>query len=221
MTNAQLYPIHNQVCWLSAERCLFWEDERILIVSDLHIGKTGHFRKSGIPVPQKIYKDDLHRLLAQIMYFKADRLLIVGDLSHSRSNKELDLFARWRKDFPLLKIDLVKGNHDILDSNWYTANNITVHDEELRVKNFCFRHSPETIDTKEIRNNCYYFSGHLHPGVHLRGVGKQSLYFPCFYFAKNHCVLPAFSYFTGSYRVRPAEGEKVFVIVEGSVVEVS
>ena len=221
MTNAQLYTIRNQVFWLSAERCVFWEDERMLIVSDLHIGKTGHFRKSGIPVPQRIYKDDLHRLLTQIMYFKADRLLIVGDLSHSRSNKELDLFARWRKDFPLLKIDLVKGNHDILDTLWYRENDIHLHEIELIIKQFRFCHHLEPGAGSGLTNPYYHFSGHLHPGIHLRGVGKQSLYFPCFYFSKNHCVLPAFSYFTGLHRIKPAEGEKVFVIVENTVMEVS
>ena len=30
---------------------MFWEEEKALIVSDLHFGKTGHFRKSGIAVP--------------------------------------------------------------------------------------------------------------------------------------------------------------------------
>ena len=48
---------------LSNERTLFWESERTLIIADLHVGKTGHFRKAGIGVPAGVYKDDLHRLL--------------------------------------------------------------------------------------------------------------------------------------------------------------
>src|SRR5690606_1104391 len=91
---------------LSSERCLFWERENTLIVADLHVGKTGHFRKQGIGVPTGIYKDDLHRLLAQILFFKAERLIIVGDLTHSTANREMDLFRKWRKDFSSLDVQL-------------------------------------------------------------------------------------------------------------------
>ena len=44
---------------LSNDRCVFWEEEKMLLLSDLHFGKTGHFRKEGIAVPQDIYKEDL------------------------------------------------------------------------------------------------------------------------------------------------------------------
>ena len=88
---------------MSAERTLFWENESALIVADLHVGKTGHFRKAGIGVPQQVYKDDLHRLLSQILFFKAQRLIIVGDLTHSVANKEMDLFQKVAKRFSILR----------------------------------------------------------------------------------------------------------------------
>ena len=52
------YSVFNNTFWLSAQRCIFWEEEQSLIVSDLHLGKTGHFRKMGIAVPQAVYKED-------------------------------------------------------------------------------------------------------------------------------------------------------------------
>ena len=58
-----LHKLHQQTLWLTAQRSIFWEEQKTLIVSDLHFGKTGHFRKSGIPVPQTIYKEDLQRLV--------------------------------------------------------------------------------------------------------------------------------------------------------------
>jgi metallophosphoesterase superfamily enzyme len=106
--------LFGQTFWLSAQRCLFWEEQKALIVSDLHLGKTGHFRKAGIAVPQSVYKEDLQRLLDLLHHFNPDRLIVVGDLFHSVANKELELFQRWRLDFSGLKITLVKGNHDIL-----------------------------------------------------------------------------------------------------------
>ncbi len=197
---------------MSADRTLFWETQNTLIVADLHIGKTGHFRKAGIGVPPQVYKDDLHRLLAQILFFKAERLIIVGDLTHSVANSELDLFRKWRKDFSSLDIQLVKGNHDILSQKWYTDAEITISNETLSVKPFVFVHDVFGIESSSIKDG-YAFSGHVHPGVTISGKGKQSLRFPCFYFTPEYCILPAFSRFTGTYNVRPRKGESVFAIM--------
>src|SRR5690606_8265392 len=118
--------IKGQQLWLTPERSIYWENEKSLIVSDLHFGKTGHFRKYGIAVPQSVYKEDLQRLVNHIQYFNSTQVIIVGDLFHSHENKELDLFLKWRHDFPELKLLLVKGNHDILKSSWYEKAEITV-----------------------------------------------------------------------------------------------
>jgi metallophosphoesterase superfamily enzyme len=90
------HKVLNQSFWLTTERTMFWEDEKSLVVSDLHFGKTGHFRKSGIAVPAMVYKEDLQRLITQIQYFQPSELIIVGDMFHSRANRELDLFLKWR-----------------------------------------------------------------------------------------------------------------------------
>jgi DNA ligase-associated metallophosphoesterase len=208
------YIIDEHHFWLSGERCIFWEEENALIVCDMHIGKTGHFRKSGIAVSQRVYTEDLQRLLNCILFFKVDKLIVVGDLSHSRSNKELDLFKRWRSDFPSLKIHLVKGNHDILSESWYKECKITVHHDKYCIKNFCFCHD---VCSGEQKKGKYVFSGHIHPGVKIRGMAKQSLSFPCFYFTETHCILPAFSKFTGLSLIKRAEGESVFAIVEKEI----
>jgi len=219
MQNPVPHIIHNQTFWVSPERCLFWEEENTLIVSDLHLGKTGHFRKAGIAVPQSIYKADLQRLIAQLYLFKVDRLIIVGDLTHSTANKELDLFLKWRRDFSLLHVELIKGNHDILDNNWYDIAQINVHSWKMVTPQFVFLHDLKAQNklTGE-EQKLYAFTGHLHPGIGIRGKGKQSLTFPCFYFAKAFCVLPAFSRFTGTYLVNPEEEETAFAIVEDNIV---
>ena len=199
---------------------LFWEEENTLIVADVHLGKSGHFRKSGIGVPQNIYKADLQRLMAQLYLFKADRLIIVGDLTHSEANKELDLFMKWRKDFSLLQIDLVKGNHDILADYWYDEGGIRVNSWKLAVSPFLFLHDLKgQKNLTEEEKKLYAFTGHLHPGISLKGKGKQSLRFPCFYFASAYCVLPAFSRFTGTYTVKPQKGETAFAIVENKLIQ--
>ena len=182
------------------------------------LGKTGHFRKAGIAVPQSIYKADLQRLIAQLYLFKVDRLIIVGDFTHSTANKELDLFIKWRKDFSLLHIDLVKGNHDILEDDWYDEADIKISSWKLASGPFIFLHDLKAKKNDDLKiKPAYTFTGHLHPGISLKGPGRQSLRFPCFYFAKDNCVLPAFSRFTGTYKVKPQKDETVYAIVENKI----
>src|SRR6188474_2502174 len=113
------HTIFNNTFLLSAGRCVFWEEEKALILSDLHLGKTGHFRKSGIAVPQAIFKEDMQRLVTLLQHFKPLQVIIIGDMFHSDANKEHDFFLKWRKDFAQLSFRLVKGNHDILEAQWY------------------------------------------------------------------------------------------------------
>jgi len=220
MQNPLLHIINGNSFWVTPERCLFWEEENTLIVSDLHLGKSGHFRKAGIAVPSSIYKADLQRLIAQLYLFKADRLIIAGDLTHSASNKELDLFIKWRKDFSLLHIDLVKGNHDILQDVWYDEAGIKISEWKLLIEPFLFIHDLNAVKKLTAAEKARYtFTGHLHPGIRLKGKGRQTLCFPCFYFAKDHCVLPAFSRFTGTYKVEPQKNETIFAIVENKLLQ--
>jgi DNA ligase-associated metallophosphoesterase len=211
--------IQNNSFLLSPQRCLFWEEERILILSDLHLGKTGHFRKHGIAVPQQVFIEDLQRLIEQIMYYKPRKIIAVGDLFHSEANKELDLFIKWRKDFPELEFILVKGNHDILQEDWYTQAHIQIREGIYTVNNFSFVHDPEDAP-EESSGSGYVFSGHLHPGVNIQGLAKQSLTFPCYYFSGKQAILPAFSKFSGLAMVKKKKNDTIYAIVNHSLVEI-
>jgi metallophosphoesterase superfamily enzyme len=127
-------------------------------------------------------------------------------------NKELDLFKKWRNDFSNLHIELVKGNHDILKKEWYSEAKISVSDQHFHLGNFCFVH--------DITEACgpsadihYYFSGHIHPCVLLKGLGKQSISLPCYYFAENFAVVPAFSKFTGTALIDRKSSDNIFAII--------
>lgn len=218
-----LHILHRHKFWVSAERVLFWENENTVIASDLHFGKTGHFRKSGIAVPQTVFKEDLQRLVAQLQHFSPRLLLVVGDLFHSVANKELDLFQRWRNDLPNLAIHLVKGNHDILKDKWYAEAGITVIRDRTLINGFCFTHDKDscadtaTAPAKE--EILYTISGHIHPGIRVKGFGKQTLCLPCFYFGKDFAILPAFSRFTGTALIEAKADDNVFAIVNDKVIK--
>ena len=209
--------IAGQTLWLTPHRAIYWEAQKALLVSDCHLGKTGHFRKEGIAVPQEVYKEDLARLVHLIQFFKASQLIVVGDLFHSRDNKELDLFRKWRADLSALDIHLVRGNHDILEDGWYAQNEIHVHEGTWGLGDLSFNHHPPEGPT----SGPYLLTGHLHPSVTMVGVGKQSLRFPCFYFGKAYAILPAFGRFTGTARVSAREGDQLFAIVNQEIVHLS
>ncbi len=208
---AERFLFERQTLWLSTERCIYWEEQSSLILSDLHFGKTGHFRKSGIAVPQSLYKEDMQRLINLVQFYKPAQLIVVGDLFHSKENKELDLFKKWRGDFQQLHIQLVKGNHDILKKEWYADAGIAVSEKHLVVDKFCFVHDIAEACTSEPID--YFISGHIHPCVTLRGLGRQSISLPCYYFSEKYAVLPAFSKFTGGVKVDARPADQVFAII--------
>jgi DNA ligase-associated metallophosphoesterase len=214
-----LYQIQDQQCWLSAERAIFWENQSTLILSDTHFGKTGHFRKNGIGIPQAIFKEDMQRMIDLLRFFKPERTIVVGDLFHSFANLELDFFVKWRMDFEQMDFLLVKGNHDILTDTWYQQNKIIVQRNLFKLGPFQFIHDPSENDILE--DNSFQFSGHLHPGVSLSGAGKQNLHFPCFYFSKQSCILPAFSKFSGTATVKKKKDNTIFAIVNQQLIEIT
>lgn len=216
MTAPVLHTIRNQHFWLSPERVVFWEQEKILIVADLHFGKTGHFRKSGIAIPQSVYQQDLHRLFHQISFFNPSKVLIVGDFFHSSENKEMDFFLKWRNDLLTLPLLLVRGNHDILQKEWYAFANIGVVDA-FELNSFLFIHDHAEMSIPE---DLFVFSGHLHPGCIIKGAGKQSLRFPCFYFTEKQGILPAFSHFSGLAIVQAKKNDELYAIVNQSIIKI-
>lgn len=219
MTAPIPHTILNNTFWLSPCRCIYWEEEQALILSDLHLGKTGHFRKHGIAVPQAVFVEDLQRLVEQLIHFSAKKIIAVGDLFHSRENKEMDLFLKWRNDLPELEFILVRGNHDILKKEWYTKAAIRVEEGVYSIRDFSFLHDPDEVPGDLVNGN-FIFSGHLHPGVNIQGTAKQNLTFPCYYFADKMAILPAFSKFSGLAMIKKQKHETVYAIVNHTLVKI-
>ena len=87
--------ILNEELVLTNQRAIYWNKESALILSDLHIGKTAHFRRHGIPMPDDILQKDLRRLKELINHFNTRRLIFVGDLFHAEANSDMDTFKTW------------------------------------------------------------------------------------------------------------------------------
>lgn len=182
--------ILNEKFLLTNQRALFWESQSALIISDLHIGKTAHFRKNGIAVPKDILEKDLVRLEKLIEYFSAKKLIINGDLLHAGDNSDVDFFCEWRNRLPETEFHLVEGNHDRISKNLEEKLCLTSKQNILEVGDFIFVHDFDS----EIEN--FQITGHIHPGIVMKTKIKN-IKLPCFAVTENQLLLPAFSEFTG------------------------
>lgn len=203
----------NQTLLLSASKAIFWKETGSLLLSDVHLGKAGHFRKAGIPVPSGIHHSDLRRMDALIGRYSPQRLLLLGDLFHSDKNNEWDDFIHWRKNYPQLKISLILGNHDVISRNSYLDIDLEVM-EKLSMGPFTFTHQPK----EELCS--YNLAGHVHPGIHLSGRSRQSIKLPCFYFGKKAGLLPAFGNFTGNIAIPSFQEDKIFAITPKAIMTI-
>ena len=174
-------------------RSIYEPKEQVLIIADLHLGKTAHFRKHGIGIPKQVAENDLKNLSKLLTYYQPKRLIIAGDFFHAKLNSEMALFNQMRASFDSVEFILVRGNHDRLNSKIYADLNIQVV-QDLMLHD-CIQIVHESVSGNKIPQ----LSGHLHPGVCLKGKGRQQLRLPAFVYTADELILPAFSHFTGLF----------------------
>lgn len=205
--------IHRQNFSLHSSGAMFWEEQKMLLISDVHLGKISHFRKYGSAVPQKAIAENFERLSRVVDKFQPEKIFFLGDLFHSSQNLEWDLFENWMQDISA-QVTLVVGNHDIISELKYEALGIGICSEFV-LEDLLFTHHPEERD--QLFNIC----GHLHPGYKLRGKGRQSVALPCFHKMEKQIVMPAFGEFTGNFWISPAAEDQIFAITKKEVILVS
>lgn len=186
--------LQGETIYLLPEKAIWWPAKKAIIVSDLHWGKTAHFRKHGIAIPAQVQTADEIRLANVIQQFSAEHLIIAGDLFHSRHNNEVAAFAHWRNAHAHIRVTLVTGNHDILAQEHYASWQMEVHREGFNIGPFIIKH--------DMSDDCKQFCihGHVHPAVVIKGPGHTgSMRIDCFATDARRLILPAFGRFTGKY----------------------
>lgn len=84
-------------------------------VADLHLGKTAHFQRAGVAVPDGADEATLARLSGDLEAMPLRHLVVLGDLVHSGEALTPALQERLRalrERWPALALHLVWGNHD-------------------------------------------------------------------------------------------------------------
>jgi DNA ligase-associated metallophosphoesterase len=229
--HSEPFTIQSESFYILSSGAVFWPRLKALILSDLHLGKSGHFRKHGIPIPGLINRADLLLLEESLEFTSAERCFILGDALHSNANSELWEIVEWRKKNQI-PMYLIPGNHDILDKDWYQKMKIMVLPKHVCIQEVGFIHDLQTINeplfefdveseslqfVNEAHFELPYFSGHLHPKVLLQGKGRQKLSVPCLWIQDKHVILPAFGSFKGGEQIFPKQGDRLFAISQNSV----
>lgn len=182
--------IFNELFYLTNQRALYWQQQNALILSDIHVGKSAHFRKNGIAMPKDVLISDLHRLSALINYFSPKKIIIVGDLLHAGNNTEVDFFCRWKDEIADTEFHLVTGNHDKISAKDAEKLCLTSQERTLEFSDVIFSHDFVKKEEK------FQINGHIHPGVRLSSAVKR-IKLPAFACTSRQLILPAFSEFTG------------------------
>jgi len=210
--NTESVAIKNKMFIMHPSGVLFWEEKSMLLISDVHLGKVSHFRKSGAAVPQKAVQKNFDLMDESIAFFKPEHVIFMGDLFHSSLNKEWELFEKWTTTIDA-NIILVVGNHDIISPFKYEDLGIQVV-SGIQQNGFLLTHHPEE------RDGFFNFCGHIHPSIKMVGIGRQSARLRCFYKLEHQLILPAFGEFTGSHALEPVEGCEIFALLGDTVLPV-
>ena len=148
------------------EPALLIEPDRLLVISDLHIGLEHTLLEAGITLPSQfdILKGKLENLIKQT---KAKHLVILGDVKNSvtgispQEYREMPEFFNY---FSNIKISVIKGNHDG-NIEKLVPKGVDVYDTKGFVyKNLFFTHG-QAWPTASALDAEYLFMGHIHPLV--------------------------------------------------------
>ncbi|MGO1869325.1 MAG: ligase-associated DNA damage response endonuclease PdeM [Sphingobacteriaceae bacterium] len=202
--------------WLLPERALYIPEEKALIISDWHLGKLRHFRSEGLFVPDPGIGSELERLDRLLKQYAVTRLIFLGDLFHSRWNKDWDTFKSYatRLNNSGIKLELTRGNHDILDPEHFRGMSMLVSDSIVFKGDILLSH-----DRLMLRSPRTQIVGHIHPGCLIDVGARQSFKLPCFHLQDRILTLPAFGLYTGLHILKKTGDSRLFPIVTDCVLE--
>jgi DNA ligase-associated metallophosphoesterase len=173
---------------------LYWAEEKLLVVADLHLEKGSAFAKHGVLLPPYDTATTLSRLAQLVEHYVPRVVIALGDSFHD------DHGPLRMSDLDRIKL---KGLQRGRDWVWIAGN----HDPDLppdiggrladtlAIGALTFRHEPsEQAPHGEI-------VGHLHPVARVAQRGR-AVSRRCFATDGRRLVMPAFGAYTGGLNVR-------------------
>jgi DNA ligase-associated metallophosphoesterase len=178
----------------------YWEQQSLLVVSDLHLEKGSSFAARGTLLPPYDTVATLGRLAAVIARHDPRVVIALGDSFHDHRAHDR-LSAPDREAIAALQVRRdwiwISGNHDPALSGDLGG----VVASEVAIGPIVFRHEPSGA-VGEI-------AGHLHPKARVTTRGR-SMERRCFACDGERAVMPAFGAYTGGLSIRDKAFSKIF-----------
>ena len=181
---------------------LYWPDERLLIVSDLHLEKGSSFARRGVLLPPYDTASTLKRLAGTLSRHTVRTVVALGDSFHDQDGPARLAAADRAK---LLELQRgrdwvwIAGNHDPDPADRPGG----VFATSLGLWPLLFRHEPTPqAQPGEI-------AGHLHPVARVSRRG-HTVTRRCFVVDGARLVMPAFGAYAGGLNIRHAAFAEVF-----------
>lgn len=172
----------------------WFPQDRVLVVSDLHLEKGSSFARSRIYLPPYDTAATLARLEAAVGRYQPATVISLGDGFHDdqasarlpdAAVETIAAIARGRE------MIWVTGNHDPSPPENVPGRSV----EMLALGRMVFRHMPDKAEFG------HEVCGHLHPCARIVGRGR-AVRRPCFASDGTRLVMPSFGAFTGGLNVR-------------------
>ena len=178
---------------LLPEGAAWLADERLLVVTDLHLEKGSAFAARGVALPPYDTRATIARLEAILEKLKPQTVVALGDSFHdgdAEARMDADDAARLARLSHSLDWVWISGNHDPEPPTGFGG----VVMEELHLGPLIFRHEPRSAPAAgEI-------AGHLHPCAAVGGRGRR-LRRRCFASDGTRMIMPAFGAYAGGLNV--------------------
>lgn len=176
-----------------AEGALWWADERLLIVADLHFEKGSAFARRGQLLPPYDTRETLARLAELIDRFDPATVIALGDSFHD-TDGPTRMAPSDRSALACLQAGRmwiwIAGNHDPMAPAALAGD----HADELAIGRLVFRHEPGD------RPAAGEIAGHLHPAARVWARGR-SVRRRCFVGDGERLIVPAFGAYTGGFNI--------------------
>jgi DNA ligase-associated metallophosphoesterase len=180
---------------------LYWPEQGLLAVADLHLEKASSFAERGVLLPPYDTAATLARLARLVAHYAPRTLVALGDSFHDRRGpSRLDDADRTSLAGLQRGRDWIwlAGNHDPDPAEGIGGS----FARTVTLGPLTFRHEPERAAVGEI-------AGHLHPVARVARRGR-AVSRRCFACDGRRAIMPAFGAYAGGLNIRDRAFADVF-----------